>query len=72
MGLVIPHIVRLLVGPRHERVLPIAAIAGAALLVGADGLARVVIAPAEVPVGILVALIGGPYFVFLLYQAKFL
>lgn len=72
VGLVVPHLMRLLAGHQHGRLLPLAAAAGAALLVWADLSARTVIAPSELPVGILTAMIGGPYFIFLLYRKKLL
>lgn len=66
VGLVVPHIMRLVLGPDHRRLLPASAIAGAILLVAADTLARVLLAPAELPVGIITALIGVPFFLSLL------
>jgi iron complex transport system permease protein len=66
VGLVVPHLVRLVVGPAHRGVLPLSVLAGAVLLVGADLPARLVAAPAELPIGIVTALIGGPYFIHLL------
>jgi iron complex transport system permease protein len=68
VGLVVPHIVRMLVGPDHRVLLPASALAGAILLVVADTLARVVIAPTELPVGIITAFIGVPFFISLLRQ----
>ena len=70
VGLVIPHATRLVVGPDHRRLLPAAAIAGAIFLVLADLLARIVLAPTELPVGILTALIGAPFFLYLLRRSK--
>jgi len=72
VGLVIPHLMRMLTGHQHGRLLPAACAAGAGLLVWADLAARNVLAPAELPVGILTALLGGPYFIFLLYRKKLL
>lgn len=66
VGLVIPHAARILVGPRHRALLPVAALAGALFLLLADTLARTVFAPIEVPVGIITALVGGPAFALLL------
>ena len=66
VGLVVPHIVRLLIGPDHKNLLPASALAGACLLLVADTLARLLIAPAELPVGVITALIGVPFFVSLL------
>jgi iron complex transport system permease protein len=68
VGLVVPHIVRMLVGPDHRILLPASALAGAILLVVADTLSRLVLAPTELPVGIITALIGVPFFVSLLRQ----
>jgi iron complex transport system permease protein len=66
VGLVVPHAVRLAVGPAHRRVLPLAALWGATFLVLADLISRTVIAPAEVPVGVVTALAGAPFFLVLL------
>ena len=66
LGLAVPHILRLTIGPDHRRLLPASALAGAALLVLADAAARSVVVPAELPVGIFTALLGGPLFLFLL------
>lgn len=66
VGLVIPHVVRLMWGPRHFILLPAAALAGATFLVLADAISRVVLAPAELPVGVVTALIGAPFFLYLL------
>ena len=72
VGLVVPHLMRLIVGHQHGRLLPMAVAAGAALMVWADFGARTMLAPTELPVGILTAMIGGPYFIFLLYRKKLL
>ena len=66
VGLVVPHIMRLLVGPDHRALFPASLLGGGILLVGADTAARVVIAPAELPIGVLTALLGGPFFLYLL------
>lgn len=68
VGLIAPHMSRLLVGPDHRYVVPLSAMLGAALLTGADIVARTVVAPAELPIGVLTALIGGPVFLWLLRQ----
>jgi iron complex transport system permease protein len=68
IGLLIPHAVRLLIGPRHRLLLPTAAALGAALLCGADTAARTLFAPMELPVGVLTALVGGPLFLALLLR----
>lgn len=70
VGLVVPHLVRLLLGPDHRRVLPASMLLGAALLLLADVVARLVIAPAELPIGILTSLLGGPFFLALLLRAQ--
>jgi iron complex transport system permease protein len=66
VGLMTPHIVRLFVGGDHRRVLPTAALAGAVFLVWADIAARTIAAPMEIPVGVLTALCGGPFFLWLM------
>jgi iron complex transport system permease protein len=66
VGLIAPHIVRLMLGPSHRTLLPAAALFGGAFLVLADALARVLVAPAEMPIGVLTALVGGPFFLWLL------
>lgn len=66
VGLVVPHVMRLWLGPDHRRLLPACALAGASLLIGADVLSRILIAPAELPIGIITALIGSPFFLWLL------
>ena len=68
VGLVAPNALRLLAGPRHLALLPLAALAGAALVMLADAAARAVAAPLELPVGALLAAIGAPYFLFLIWK----
>lgn len=70
VGLVVPHLVRLVVGPDHRRLLPLSALLGAWLLLLADMLARTIAAPAEMPVGIITALLGAPFFLWLLLKQK--
>ena len=70
VGLVVPHLVRLLAGPHHVRVLPLPALPGAAPLPAADMLARTLLAPAELPVGIITALLGAPFFIWLLVKGR--
>jgi iron complex transport system permease protein len=65
-GLIIPHSVRLVFGPDHRQLLPLSAAAGAAFLIIADTIARVVVAPAQLPVGVITAIAGGPFFLVLL------
>jgi iron complex transport system permease protein len=69
-GLIVPHVARLLLGPDHVRLLPVTALSGAIFLVVADTLARSVFAPIEIPVGILMAFLGGPFFLYLLRKTK--
>jgi iron complex transport system permease protein len=68
VGLVTPHMARLLVGPDHRFLLPTAALLGAGLVVAADTLARIVAAPLELPMGSVLALVGAPYFLYLLWR----
>lgn len=70
VGLVAPHVTRRLVGPAHEGLLPVSALFGGALLVTADLIGRWVIAPSEIPIGIVTAMIGAPYFLYLLYRGR--
>ena len=70
VGLVMPHAVRLVLGPDHRLLLPASALAGAAFVVIADLLARVALAPAEIPVGIITAVIGAPFFLYLLRRNR--
>lgn len=70
VGLLVPHALRLLAGPSHQLLLPAAALGGAAFLVLADLLARTLLAPVELPVGVLTALVGGPVFLLLLKQSR--
>ncbi|MEU7646445.1 FecCD family ABC transporter permease [Streptomyces huasconensis] len=69
VGLMLPHTVRLLVGGDHRRVLPTAALGGAVFLIWADIAARIVAAPLEIPVGVLTALCGGPFFLWLMRRS---
>ncbi|WP_338087834.1 iron ABC transporter permease [Nocardioides lijunqiniae] len=70
IGLVAPHAARALVSGRHLRVMPVAVLLGAVLLSLADTIGRTAIAPAQVPAGLVVAAIGAPYFVYLLYRSR--
>ncbi|EKO3964190.1 iron ABC transporter permease [Vibrio fluvialis] len=70
VGLVVPHLGRMLVGPDHRNLLPVSALLGALLLTIADMFARVAAAPAELPIGIVTALVGAPFFLYLLFQQK--
>ena len=68
VGIIVPHLVRLIVGADHRLVLPASALFGAAFLIGCDLVARTIIAPLELPVGIVTAIIGGPVFLWLLFR----
>jgi iron complex transport system permease protein len=70
VGLVVPHLLRMVWGPDHRLLLPASALGGAILLVAADTLARTVVAPAELPIGVLTALVGGPFFLWLLLRSR--
>ena len=70
VGLVVPHVVRLLWGPDHRRLIPLSAITGGAFLLCADVIARTVIAPRTLPVGIVTAMVGAPFFLWLLRRAQ--
>ncbi|WP_420555161.1 FecCD family ABC transporter permease [Neptuniibacter marinus] len=70
VGLVVPHLVRLATGPNHHFLLPLSALLGAVLLMGSDLLARLVVQPAELPVGLVTVLLGAPFFLILLIQQR--
>ena len=70
VGLVVPHLVRLMVGHDYRILLPLSTLYGAIFMIGADVLARTLIAPAEIPVGIITAFVGAPFFIFLLRRNK--
>lgn len=70
VGLITPHAVRLALGPEHRSLVPLSALWGATFLILADLLARTVIAPAEIPVGVVTALAGGPFFLVLLRRGR--
>lgn len=69
LGLIAPHIARKLVGASHKKVIPLSAVLGGLILLSADTIGRVVMEPMELPVGIVVAIIGAPYFVYLLVKS---
>lgn len=71
VGLIIPHIIRMLVGTDHKKLVPISALAGAIFLVLADGLCRIIIPKTELPIGILISLIGAPCFVYLMIKKTY-
>jgi len=70
VGLIVPHIMRILVGPDHRALLPASALGGAVLLALADLLARTAAAPTEIPVGIVTSVLGGPFFLYLLHRRR--
>jgi iron complex transport system permease protein len=69
VGLIVPHVARILVGPRHSYLLPVSALLGGTLLVAADAVARTIAAPRELPIGIVTAVAGAPFFLYLLRRA---
>lgn len=70
VGLIIPHIVRLIIGPDHRILLPASALMGGIFMIFADTIARTIISPIEIPVGIITAIFGGPFFIYLLRTKK--
>lgn len=70
VGLVVPHLVRMLAGPSHRILLPASALLGSTLLVLADLLSRTIVAPAELPIGLVTAFVGAPFFLYLLLQSR--
>ena len=70
VGLVVPHMLRMVIGPGHRRLLPYSALAGGLMLVAADIVARVILSPAEMPVGVITAILGAPLFIILLRQRR--
>jgi iron complex transport system permease protein len=70
VGLIIPHIVRIVLGPDHRVVIPAAAITGGIFLIITDTISRTVISPMEIPIGIITAILGGPFFIYLLRKKK--
>ena len=70
VGLIVPHVARLVGGPNHTRLIPLAMLGGATFLVLADLLARIVAPPTEIPLGIVTAFVGGPLFLYLLRKSR--
>jgi heme transport system permease protein len=70
VGIVVPHLLRLVIGPAHRLLLPASILLGAVLMVGADTLARTIVAPADMPIGILTAAIGAPFFLGMLLRQR--
>jgi iron complex transport system permease protein len=72
IGIIVPHLLRLMIGPGHRLLLPGTMVLGAILLLGADTVARVIVAPAELPIGIVTAIVGAPFFIYLLLRQRWL
>ena len=70
IGIVVPHVLRLSIGPDNRYLLPASALLGATLLLLADALARTIVAPAELPIGIITAAVGGPFFLWILLRKR--
>jgi iron complex transport system permease protein len=70
VGIVVPHVLRMAIGPDHRFLLPASALLGGSLLIFADVLARTVVAPAELPIGIITAAVGGPFFLWILLRQR--
>jgi iron complex transport system permease protein len=70
VGIVVPHLLRLAIGPAHRLLLPASALLGAILMLGADTLARTIVAPAEMPIGVLTAAVGAPFFLVILLRQR--
>lgn len=70
VGIVVPHVLRLIIGPDHRYLLPASALLGAAFLLIADAVSRVIVAPAELPIGIITAAVGGPFFLWILLRRR--
>ena len=71
VGLVVPHVIRMLVGTDHKKLIPVSALTGAVFLVIADGLCRIIIPKTELPIGVLISLIGAPCFVYLMIKKTY-
>ncbi len=71
VGLIVPHVIRMFTGPDHKRLLPVAALVGAIFLVVADGLCRIIIPHTELPIGILISMIGAPSFIYLMIKKTY-
>ena len=70
VGIVVPHLLRLAIGPDHKDLLPCSALRGGACLTLADGVSRTIVAPAELPIGIVTAAIGAPFFLWILLRRR--
>jgi iron complex transport system permease protein len=70
VGIIVPHTIRLLAGPSYRRILPLSVLFGAGFLILADLLARTLLSPAEIPLGVVTAFLGAPFFLVVLRQAR--
>jgi iron complex transport system permease protein len=70
VGIIVPHTIRLLAGPSYRRILPLSVLFGAGFLILADLLARTILSPAEIPLGVVTAFLGAPFFLVVLRQAR--
>lgn len=70
VGLIVPHWIRLIIGPKHRLLIPVSALSGMLLMVVADTIARTVLSPLEIPIGIIMALVGAPFFLYLLRRRR--
>jgi iron complex transport system permease protein len=70
VGIIVPHLLRIAVGPSHRLLLPASMLFGAAMMVLADTAARTMVAPAELPIGIVTAAIGSPFFIYILLRQR--
>lgn len=70
VGLIVPHAMRLIVGPNHKYLIPATILSGGVFLIVSDTIARTIIAPSQLPLGVVTAIIGAPYFIFLLYRSN--
>jgi iron complex transport system permease protein len=70
VGLIVPHVVRALAGANHRRLIPLSAVSGGLFLVICDAVARTAMSPREVPVGVITALLGGPFFLAILRRRR--
>jgi len=70
VGLIVPHAMRMIVGPDHKRLFPYTIISGAVFMIIADTISRTILNPTEIPIGVITSLIGAPYFIFLLVKNK--
>ena len=71
VGLIIPHVIRMFTGPDHKRLIPVSALTGAIFLVICDGLCRIIIPHTELPIGILISMIGAPSFIYLMIKKTY-